>query len=125
VLVLRQERDGVAGGEVGRGGEGKGQRQGRPPRGGGRAIGPRRRSHGAAAGVGKSLEARRGLLNWARASSLQLSALQWSQPQAHSSADDRFERVSHSADSTLKNFSRFAIKNRIRTTTFSCKFLHS
>jgi len=32
VLVLRQERDGAAGGEVGRGGEGKGQRQGRAPR---------------------------------------------------------------------------------------------
>ena len=53
-MVLRQEGTGAAGGEVGRSGKGEGQRQGCPPRGGGPAVSPRRRSHGgAAAGAGK------------------------------------------------------------------------
>jgi hypothetical protein len=60
VMVLRQEGTGAAGGEVGRSGEGEGQRQGCPPRGGGPAVSPRRRSHGgAAAGAGKRWGLRR------------------------------------------------------------------
>jgi hypothetical protein len=54
VIVLRQEGTGAAGGEVRRSGEGEGQRQGCPSRGGGPAVSPRRRSHGgAAAGAAK------------------------------------------------------------------------
>lgn len=52
--MLRQEGTGAAGGEVRRSGEGEGQRQGCPSRGGGPAVSPRRRSHGgAAAGAAK------------------------------------------------------------------------
>lgn len=82
MMVLRQEGTGAAGGEVERGGEGEGQRQGCPPRGGGPAVSPRRRSHGgAAAGAGKRVGIETVLFAGLGGPSrlLSLSALRWSQ----------------------------------------------
>lgn len=80
MMVLRQEGTGAAGGEVGR--KGEGQRQGCPPRGGGPAVSPRRRSHGgAAAGAGKRLGIETVLFAGLGGPSrfYSLSALRWSQ----------------------------------------------